>query len=258
MDLGPLSLPERAGLGLQAASHWLVEVLNAPENPPDLRQRSRAPRETPLDTVFDILWRGGYPRTLDHANEVLPDLFASYVRTYVERDIRILADVRDQQLFARFLAVCATMTAQEINYSQIGRDIGITPQTADRWLQTLKATFQWVEAPPYHGNTMKRVSGKPRGYFSDTGLAAFLQRISSPVALSGHPSLGALFETHVVMDIHHLFSSMSLPPWRITGVRTAERKSIFCWSATAGSGPSKSNVPRVSPQATQLGFARFV
>ena len=77
-----------------------------------------------------------------------------------------------------------------MNHSQLGREIGVTPQTASRWLDVLKATYQWLELPPYHGNTVKRISGKPKGYVTDTGLASYQQRISSSDALSGHPLLG--------------------------------------------------------------------
>ena len=65
----------------------------------------------------------------------------------------------------------------------------------------LSATFQWVEVPPYHGKTIKRIARRPKGYLADTGLAGYLQRISSPQALGGHPLQGALFETHVVLDV---------------------------------------------------------
>lgn len=221
LDLSPMTLLERAGQGRQPDPLWLEVLLDTAGGMPDLSRRWRVTRDVPLRTVFDILWRGGYPRTLDQANEVVPDLLAAYVRTYVERDIRTLADVQDQQQFSRFLALCGAMTAREINHSQLGRDLGLTPQTASRWLQVLKATFQWMELPPYHGNTLKRISGKPKGYMTDTGLAAFLQRISSPAALSGHPLLGSLFETHVVMEVYRLLSCLPMPPamyhWRSHG-----------------------------------------
>ena len=159
----------------------------------------------------------------------------SYVRTYIERDVRSLASVQDQQQFSRLLSLCAALTAQEVNHSQLGREIGVTPQTASRWLNILKATYQWLELPPYHGNTIKRISGKPKGYLTDTGLAAFLQRISSPEALSGHPLLGPLFETHVVLDIHRKFHCLTMPPqvyhWRtLAGAEVdllLERDGIF-------------------------------
>jgi predicted AAA+ superfamily ATPase len=83
------------------------------------------------------------------------------------------------------------------------------------------ATYQWVEIPPYYGNAVKRVSRKPKGYFADTGMAAWLQRISSPIALGGHPLQGTLFKTHVALDIIKLSQLLSPPPllwhWRSHG-----------------------------------------
>lgn len=221
LELGSLTLAERQGLGAHPHPTWLQRLLDAAGALPDLGRHERLRREAPLTTVFEVLWRGGYPRTLDLSLEFIVEVMQSYVRTYVERDLRVLANVQDQQQFSRFLALCAAMTAQEINHSQLGREIGVTPQTASRWLNTLKATFQWLEVPPYHGNALKRLSGKPKGYISDTGLAAFLQRISSPAALSGHPLLGALFETHVAVDLHRQFHTLDMPPqvyhWRTHG-----------------------------------------
>ncbi len=82
-------------------------------------------------------------------------------------------------------------------------------------------SLQWRELPPYHGNAIKRISGKRKGYLRDTGLAAYLQRISSPRALAVSPLLGALFETWVVNDIHGQLVQIDVPPlvyhWRTAG-----------------------------------------
>ena len=112
-----------------------------------------------------------------------------------------MSDVSDLHEFSRFVALVANLTAQEINFNELGRDIGITPKTAVRWLNILIGSYQWVEVAPYSGNTLKRISGKSKGYFIDTGLACHLMHISTPQALLGHPKLGALFETAVVNDI---------------------------------------------------------
>ena len=113
------------------------------------------------------------------------------------------------------------LTAQEVNASQLGRDIGVTPQTARRWLDLLSATFQWCEVTAYSGNAVKRVSGKPKGYLADTGLACHAQAISSPAALGGHPLWGALFETFVFGEIRKQMALLSPPPrlhhWRSAG-----------------------------------------
>lgn len=135
--------------------------------------------------------------------------------------MRQVADVADQHLFSRFLALCAALSGQEVNHSQLGRELGVTPQTAGRWLALLSATFQWLEIQPYHGSTIKRIARRPKGYLSDTGLAAYLQHVPSPLALGDHPLQGALFETHVVLDMLKLLQVCGARPqlwhWRSHG-----------------------------------------
>ncbi len=218
LDLGGMTLSELRGRGQPSGATWLAALMEAGTRAPDLSSFHRLMPASKDDTLHRHLWRGGLPLLIDRADDLVPDILASYLRTYVERDVRALAEVHDQQQFTRFIALCAALTAREVNHSQLGRDIGVTPQTAGRWLGVLKATFQWIEVPPFHGNSIKRISGRPKGYLADTGLAAHLQRMSSPEALSGHPSLGALFETWVVGDILRRFCLMHTPPqvyhWR--------------------------------------------
>jgi predicted AAA+ superfamily ATPase len=172
-------------------------------------------------TVYEQLWRGGLPEADTLPLELLPDFFNGYFRTYIERDARLLMDVGDWQQFGRFVQLAAALTSQEVNNSKLGREIGVTPQTARRWLAVLKATFQWFEVAPYSGNTLKRIAGKAKGYLSDTGLACYLQRISSPGALAGHPMAGALFESAVMAEIRKLIALESVAPmlhhWRSHG-----------------------------------------
>ena len=236
LDLGTMSLAERLGHGLLAETgSWVYKLFDAKTDIPDLSECSRTVGSGYYYNVFAQLWRGGFPGILQLDNDTISDYFRSYTATYVERDIRVLAEVSDQQQFSRFLSLCAALTAKEINYSQLGREIGVTPQTALRWLAILKATYQWLEVFPYHGNTIKRLSGKPKGYITDTGFASYLQHISSPEALSGHPLLGSFFETHVVLDLHCKFSFLSTAPqcyhWRSHGgaevALLLERDGIF-------------------------------
>ncbi len=172
-------------------------------------------------TLYELLWRGWLPEADRLDLELIPDFYRSYIQTYVERDARLQADVRDWQEFGKFIQLASALTSQEVNSSKFGREIGINYNTAIKWLIILKATFQWFEVPPYHGNTIKRISKKNKGYISDTGLACSLNMISSHQALSGHPLLGALFETAVVSEIRKLSNAMPSPPglyhWRSHG-----------------------------------------
>lgn len=194
---------------------WLERWLDDPKSfLAEKHSRLNLPR-----TLYKQIWRGFLPETNFIDEDLIPNFHASYQRTYIERDIRLLADVNDLHQFGRFVKLCAAMTAQEINYSELGRDIHITPQTAKRWLATLMQAFEWFEVPAYSNNVIKRVSSKPKGYFADTGQVCFSQLLSSPQAIASHPLLGALFETAVVAELRKQSLIMSTPAqmyhWRV-------------------------------------------
>lgn len=206
------SLAEIARADLKKS--WLERWLDNPE------QLLKTPiNRLPLPhTLNEQLWRGFLPEANTIPIEFIPDFQSSYQRTYIERDIRLQAEVSDLQQFSRFVRLTAALTAQEINYSELGRDIGVTPQTAKRWLALLQQAFEWFEIPAYANNSIKKVSAKPKGYFADSGQVCFSQMISSPQAISSHPLSGALFETAVVSELRKQTLTMSTPPqmyhWR--------------------------------------------
>lgn len=217
-DLEGFSLSESVGAPRQ--EHWLARYLAAPE---DFVQGldPGASRIQLGRTLFERLWRGALPEADGLELDWVATYHRGYIRSYLERDVRLVADVGDWNQFSRFVRLAAALTAQEVNRSQFGRDVGVTPHTADRWLSILRATFQWYEAPPFHGNATKRISGRPKGYFADTGTVCALQSISSPQALSGHPLARALFETAVCGEIRKLSTTLTTPStihhWRTHG-----------------------------------------
>ena len=212
LDLEGFSLAECAGTA--DARPWLAAWIDSPEAVVDTGV-TRAPGPYLL---FDRLWRGFLPEAHFLPLEAIPDFHLSYQRTYIERDARLLAEVADWQQFGRFVRLVAALTGQELNRSQLGREIGVSPRTAERWLGILKATFQWFEVPAFSGNTVKRVASKAKGYVADTGFAGHALAISTPNAVPSHPAWGALFETAVYAEIRKAVSLMSPRPvvhhWR--------------------------------------------
>ena len=216
LDLQGFSLQELAGA--DARSGWLDRWLEDPDALVASRPQSAVFLER---TLWEWLWRGTMPgaHALDPA--LVPDFWTGYHRTYVERDARMAGAVDDWQRFGQFVRLMSALTAQELNASQLGRDIGVTPQTARRWLAILAGTFQWIEHPAFSRNTVKRVSSKTKGYLTDTGLACYHARISSPSALGGHPLAGALFETAMANELRKraslLAGSTAFSHWRSAG-----------------------------------------
>jgi predicted AAA+ superfamily ATPase len=194
---------------------WLQAYLDEPET----FLNSRPSRLNLSRTLYETLWRGALPEAERLPETLLPDFHAAYLRTYIERDVRLILEAGDWSQFGSFVQLIAALTSQEINHSQLGREVGVTPQTAKRWLSALQATFQWHEVPAWSGNLIKRISSKPKGYVSDSGLVCALQRISTPQTLSGHPLTGALFESAVVAEIRKRLSPLSPRPnlhhWRL-------------------------------------------
>ncbi len=207
------SLAETADIA--STQPWLLQWL---DNPDQLLSQNL--KRLPLpNSLYETLWRGTLPEANLLPKDVISDFHMAYQRTYIERDIRLLADISDLAQFGRFVRLATALTAQEINYSQLGRDIGITSQTAKRWLTTLSQTFEWFEIPAYSNNPIKRISEKPKGYFNDTGQVCYSQRISSPDAVPDHPLWGALFENAVVSELRKQASLIPTPPqfyhWRL-------------------------------------------
>lgn len=192
MHLQGLSLAESLGKGA-ASKPFLPDSAPAETSPPA--------KLTPLAWVFERLWRGSFP-ALYATDPPDRDLFySSYLQTYLQRDVRDLAQVGDMTAFTRFLRSAAARTAQLLNLADMARDVGVAPNTARHWLTILQASgLVWL-LEPYHTNLSKRLVKTPKLYFLDTGLAAYLTEWSSPATLEAGAMAGALFETWVVAEL---------------------------------------------------------
>ena len=154
-----------------------------------------------LESVFKVMWTGGFPAL--YAGPVRDrDLFySSYLQTYLQRDVRDLTQVGDQQVFLRFVRACAARTGQMLNLSELARDVDVSVKTAKAWLSILVTSFQVALLEPYHTNVTKRLVKTPKLYFLDTGLCSFLTEWSSPETLAAGAMSGAMFETYVFTEV---------------------------------------------------------
>ncbi len=146
------------------------------------------------------LFRGGYPRIFEKG--LAPeDWYPNYIRTYLEKDVRQMKNVHDLSTFQRFLKFCAGRVGQVINFSDLGRDCGISYQTAKGWLSLLEASFILFMQPPFYKNYSKRVVKSKKLYFYDTGLLCSLLQIESVNDLAHHYLRGNIFESYIVSEL---------------------------------------------------------
>jgi uncharacterized protein len=146
------------------------------------------------------LLRGGYPEAL--ARPRAAQLwFASYLQTYLERDVRGITAVQDLSTFRRFLALLAARHGQVLNKTDLAAPLGVSVPTLGRWLDILEATAQVLIVSPYFENLGKRLTKSPKVYIADSGLACHLLGIESEAELAKSPFLGALFEGFIAGEI---------------------------------------------------------
>jgi hypothetical protein len=148
----------------------------------------------------EVLWRGLYPPVIDRGVPP-PGWYRNYVATYIERDLRLLVNIRDLGPFRRFVRMCAARTAQTLNLSALAADCGITHNTARAWLSVLEASYVVHLVVPYHRNFGKRLVKAPKLYFIDPGLAASLLGVERAHELATHAMRGPLFETWAVAEL---------------------------------------------------------
>jgi hypothetical protein len=143
---------------------------------------------------------GGFPEVVLHprGRELW---FASYLQTYIERDIRLISNVRDLPTFRRFLSLLASRHGQMLNRSDLAAPLGVSVPTISEWVRILEVTGQIILVPPYFENFGKRLVKSPKVYWGDTGLACHLLGIQSQAELERSPFWGSIFEGFVASEI---------------------------------------------------------
>ncbi len=161
------------------------------------------------DSIWEIIHRGGYPALQDSKMD-WNMYFSSYIKTYLERDVRELAAVQDLDAFRRFMVACAARTGQMLNYANIAEEVGKDANTIRNWVSILEASGIVYILEPFANSALKRVIKTPKMYFRDTGLAAYLTRWLTPETLANGAMSGEIFETFVISEILKSYSNRGL------------------------------------------------
>lgn len=159
-----------------------------------------------LDNLNQILYNGFYPSICAKKN-IAKFFYPSYVRTYLEKDVRDLLQMKDQIRFTKFLKLCAARIGSLFNASELGAEVGVSSKTISHWISVLQASYLITLLPPYYENIPKRLVKSPKLYFNDPGLACYLLDIETPQQLDRDKMRGAIFENMIVMEtIKHRYN----------------------------------------------------
>lgn len=173
-------------------------------------------------TLWQDFLRGGYPELVMEPGRDISLWHASYVQTYLERDVRGLRHVGDLTLFQNFLRALAARSGQLLNITDMARDLGVAVNTAKAWLSVLEATFQVIILRPYFANVGKRLVKTPKVYFTDVGTLCYLAGLRDPEHAAAGPMGGAIFETAVLTEIVKTF------------LHRGEEPQVYFWRTSAG------------------------
>ena len=145
------------------------------------------------------IFRGGYPRLYEQPRDPAPWLLA-YIQTYIERDARQVIDLRNVDLFAKFLQIAAGRVGQLWNQASVASEVGVDAMTINSWMNVLVTSYIVFKLQPHHENFTKRIVKSPKLYFHDTGLACALLGMRKVDDLSRHWARGALYENAIIAD----------------------------------------------------------
>ena len=172
-----------------------------------LRKEEVTTKYNTVQELYKRIFKGSYPEIYKNEDISLENYFDSYVKTYIERDIRKLINITDEIKFMKFMVSVAARTGQELNITEIANDAEISSTTANDWLSILKNTGLIVLLEPYTQNVIKRVVKRPKLYFMDTGLACYLTKYPSAEVLEASAYSGHIFETFVISEIIKSFTN---------------------------------------------------
>lgn len=160
---------------------------------------SEVKQEADKHSLDEILLQGFFPALYAGKNKY-QFLYPSYVKTYLERDVRDLLQIKDMLQFQTFLRLCAGRIGSLFNASELSGEVGVSANTIKSWLSVLQSSYIIMLLPPFYGNINKRLTKTPKLYFCDTGLACYLLGIETEQQLARDKMRGHLFENFIIME----------------------------------------------------------
>lgn len=162
--------------------------------------------------IYERIVKGSYP-DVHYGNKIpVESYYSNYIRTYIERDVRDLVNIKNENKFIKFISSMAARTGGEFNASSVGSEVGIDSKTANDWVSILKNTGIVYLLQPYSNNNVSNAVKKQKLYFMDTGLACYLTGYTDASILEKSAYSGAIFETYVISEIIKSYTNNGIDP----------------------------------------------
>lgn len=172
---------------------------------PALKARKQTHLPADIAAIYERIWNGSMPGLVSGKYTDRDVFYSSYAQTYIDRDVTEQIQLTDKLLFRDFIRAAACRAGQMLNIHDIASDVGVSNDTAKRWLQVLEKSDIIFLLRPYSNNLLKRTVQTPKLYFFDTGLVAYFTRYSSPEILANGAINGAILENYVVAEIRKTY-----------------------------------------------------
>jgi len=180
-----------------------------------------------VSEIFEKIINGSYPEVNNNNGKNREQFYETYIRTYIERDVRQLINIKNEVKFIKFISSVAARTAQEYNAFDIANDIGVDAKTIDEWISILKNTHLIYMLQPYSNNNVQKAIKRPKVYFMDTGLACYLTGYINSTTLERSAYNGAIFETYIISEIVKSYTNNGKDPQkRLYYYRDTNQKEI--------------------------------
>ena len=176
-----------------------------------LRRLNNAEKHS-LKEIYKFIWQGSMPALYNGGEQDWQSYYASYVQTFLQRDVMKLLQINDEMVFFRFLCAAAGQTGRMINYAELAKAAEVSAPTAKQWVKTLEAAGIIYLLQPFMPPGAKYIVKAPKLYFFDTGLAAYLTRWNNAEALEMGAMSGEFFETWVVAEIYKSYANKGIVP----------------------------------------------
>lgn len=210
------SLAGRVGivnlLGMSDAEIYGIPSVPFSTDAEHLMSRMSVAKPRELNEIYGRIFKGSMPELYGDENMDWETYYRSYTDTYLQRDIRDLAQVADEMQFYNFMTIVAAHTSKPVVYGELADATGISAPTAKKWLSILVSSHIIALVQPYHNNVLKRVVKMPLLHFLDTGLAAYLLKWGNPEALEKGAMSGAIFESYVFSEIYKSYLNAGKEP----------------------------------------------